>query len=432
MLVADDIASMRSLMARLLRTRGFDVQVAADGEECLRLAGSYRPHLMILDIMMPKVHGVEVLRRVKADPGTAGIGVIVCTAKAYKQDHDQVRALGAFNVLVKPFEPSAFIEIVDRFFSGDERGAGAAASAGTAPATFIPNPPPGPSVRLWGTRGSIPVSGVRTVRHGGNTSCIEIRCGEEIIICDAGSGIRELGVLLARGRPRRLDIFITHTHWDHIQGFPFFAPAYIPGFELHVYGARGFRKDLRSVFSGQLDSDYFPVQFEDMRASIAFHVLDEPSLRLGGFDISWEFTHHPAATLAYKFGFGRRNLAYVSDNEFLHGYLGPPQDLQLSNEVVAPQRPLVDFLDGVDLLIAEAQYTNEEYHSKIGWGHSSVSNACVLAQLANVRRWIVTHHDPLHDDEFLDQKLNITKEIARVIGHVMEVRHGYDGLVEYW
>ncbi|MBI4626142.1 MAG: MBL fold metallo-hydrolase [Verrucomicrobia bacterium] len=276
------------------------------------------------------------------------------------------------------------------------------------------------------------MSGVRTIRHGGNTSCIEIRHLEEIIICDAGSGIRELGLLLARGRPRRLDIFITHTHWDHIAGFPFFAPAYIPGFELHVYGARGFKKDLRSVFTGQLDSDYFPVQFEDMKANIEFHVLEEPALRLGGFEISWEFTHHPAATYAYKIKFGRRSMAYVSDNEFLHGYLGPPQDLQLSSEVAAPYRPLVEFLDGVDLLIGEAQYTNEEYRSKIGWGHSSLSNACVLAQLANVKRWIVTHHDPLHDDDFLDQKLNTTKEVARVIGHPMEVRHGYDGLVEFW
>ena len=286
--------------------------------------------------------------------------------------------------------------------------------------------------RMWGTRGSIPISGAKFVRHGGNTSCIEVSEDDETIILDAGSGIRQLGLELAKKGPRKLHLFITHTHWDHIQGFPFFAPAYIPGFELNIYGAVGFSKDLGSIFRGQLDSDYFPVQFEDMRASIVFHPLDRPPLRLGRFTISWEPTHHPAVTLAYKIATPTQSFAYVSDNEFLYGYTGSPVGIDAGHQLVLPHRRLVEFLRGVHLLVAEAQYSNEEYLKKIGWGHSSISSACLLAKLAGISHWVVTHHDPQHDDDYLDSKLNLTKEMLRTLEHPMDVRHGYDGLAEIW
>ena len=429
-IVAEDIPSMAALMSRLLTDSGCEVVVVRDGDECLLQLATFRPDLLIVDIMMPKVHGAEVLRRVKSDPATSHIGVIICTAKTYKPDHDQVRELGAYEVLVKPFEKSQLVELVQRYFSG-AASTRMAVPAITPGAAYIPPPPSGPHVRLWGTRGSIPVSGAGYVRHGGNTSCVEVADGEESLIFDAGSGIRPLGMALAKKGPRVLHLFITHTHWDHIQGFPFFAPAYIPGFEIHLYAARGFKKDLPAVFRGQLDGDYFPVQFEDMRAKIEFHQLERPPLVVGKFNVSWEFTHHPAATLAFKVETGGRAVAYVSDNEFLFGHLGAPGEIGLESGALELHRPLLNFLKGVDLLVGEAQYLNEEYRGKIGWGHSSVGNACVLAKLAGVKRWVVTHHDPLHDDEFLDQKLNLTKSVMRSLGNAMEIRHGYDGMVEY-
>ena len=313
-----------------------------------------------------------------------------------------------------------------------EHAGGAAVPAPQVEGPYLPRGPVGPSFRLWGTRGSIPISGAKFVRHGGNTSCVEVAEAEERIILDAGSGIRELGLELAKRGPRKLHLFITHTHWDHIQGFPFFAPAYIPGFELNIYGAVGFKKDLGSIFRGQLDSDYFPVQFEDMRAAVVFHALDKPPLRIGRFTVSWEPTHHPAVTLAYKISTATQTFGYVSDNEFLYGYTGSPQGIDAGSPLVLPHRRLVEFLRGVDLLVAEAQYTNEEYLKKIGWGHSSISSACLLAKLAGINHWLVTHHDPQHDDDYLDYKLNLTKEVLRSIEHPMEVRHGYDGLAEIW
>ncbi len=430
-LVAEDVKSVALLIRSVLTNRGFNVELAEDGEQCLAKAHSFKPVLVLLDLMMPKIHGMDVLRRLKADPETAHIGVVLCTAKQYKSDHDQAIELGAFDVLFKPFEKEEMLEVVQRFLSG-VGGAMPLKPVRPAGEAYVPKIATNRCYcRLWGTRGSIPVSGQRFIRHGGNTSCIEVGCGNECVIVDAGTGIRDLGSVLLKGGPRRVHLLITHTHWDHIQGFPFFAPVYLPGFELLIYGATTFKKDIRAVFSGQLDRDYFPVQFEDMRAQFDFRSL-EPVLELAGFRITWEYTHHPAATVGYKFERDGKTLTYVSDNEFLFGYTGAPQSITRDSQELLFHQKLLDFVTGSDLLIGEAQYFNEEYPNKISWGHSSVTNACVLARLAQVKRWLVTHHDPAHDDDTLDRKLNITKEVMRELNHPITLGHAYDGLLEYW
>jgi CheY-like chemotaxis protein/phosphoribosyl 1,2-cyclic phosphodiesterase len=431
-LVAEDVPAMAELMRTWLTSRGYQVELAADGEECLQKAQAMAPALLILDIMLPRIHGIEVLRRLKADPETRALGVIMCTARAYKTDQEQAREFGAFDILTKPVKKEEFLEAIRRYFAG-------AAQGRTAPEMTAVGEPYLPKIstarsycRFWGTRGSIPVSGQRYVRHGGNTSCVEIGHGGQRVIVDAGTGIRELGLKLAKQGPQQVDILITHTHWDHIQGFPFFAPAYIPGFELVIYGAAGFRKDLASIFRGQLDRDYFPVEFDDMEANIEFRTLASNQLELGNLQVKWELTQHPSATVGFRFESGGRSLAYVTDNEFLYGYVGAPHAVGLESEVLTPHRRLVELVRGVDLLIGEAQYTNVEYQTKIGWGHSSLSNACALARLAGVKRWIVTHHEPLHEDEMLDHKLNLTKEILHSLDYPIEVIHGFDGMSDYW
>ena len=256
--------------------------------------------------------------------------------------------------------------------------------------------------------------------------------GDEQFIFDAGSGIRELGLDLLNSQRRNLHLFITHTHWDHIQGFPFFAPAYTPGFEITIYGAEGFGKDLKSVFRGQLDRDYFPVQLEDMQSHLQFRHLSQNPMPVGSAKVSWEFTQHPGATVGYKIEVEGKRIAWVPDNEFLQGYTGPPEDLTRDHPLVTPYLRMIDFLSDADLVIHEAQFTCDEYPKKIRWGHCSISNACVLMKLAGVRRWIVTHHDPLHDDTFLESKLHLTRQILQNLGHDMKVYHAYDGLTEYF
>jgi len=284
---------------------------------------------------------------------------------------------------------------------------------------------------LWGSRGSTPTPGGRFIRHGGNTSCFSLNHDGHQLIFDAGSGIRELGRLLMEEPPQKLNLFITHTHWDHIQGFPFFTPAYTPGWEIDIYGAKLLNKPLKSVFKGQLDSDYFPVQMEDMRAHLEFHHLEEESMQLGDIKISWIPTRHPGLTLGYKIEIDGKSIAWFPDNEFLRGRLDPFDNHTREDPAIKPDGAIIDFLSGVDVLFHEAQYTDDEYPSKIGWGHSSVGNACLLAHLAGVKRWIITHHDPNHDDAFLENKLNITRRLLARLGSSVHVSHGYDGLTEY-
>ncbi len=290
---------------------------------------------------------------------------------------------------------------------------------------------PSGQIVLWGSRGSSPTPGGRYIRHGGHTSCMSLTHDGVQFIFDAGSGIRELGRSLMEDPPRQLHLFITHTHWDHIQGFPFFVPAYTPGWEIEIYGAKNFNKPLKSVFKGQLDREYFPVQMQDMRAHLDFHHLHESSMTIEGVTISWVQTCHPGTTLGFKIEVEGKKIVWMPDNEFLRGHLDPLEELTRDSEIVQPHLPVLDFITGADLLFHEAQYTDEEYLHKIDWGHSSVGNACALANMAGVKRWVITHHDPAHDDGFLETKLNMTRRLLDRMGSKVQVAHGYDGLTEY-
>ena len=272
-LIGEDVRLIAFRMTKALEEAGYEVASAVDGEECLRKARANPPDLLVLDIMMPKLHGIEVHKALRADPATEKIGVIVCTAKDFKTERVECAMLGVHEYLIKPFEPPTLIEKVEAFFQ--QRGSVSAVT----PAPTAPKPAPevfvpefdvwGNRYALWGCRGSTPTPGARFLRAGGNTSCFAVTWGDEKYIFDAGSGIRELGAEIMAGKRRKIHLFVTHTHWDHIQGFPFFTPAYVPGFDITIWGAELFGKDLKSVFRGQLDRDYFPVQMEDMNSSSA-------------------------------------------------------------------------------------------------------------------------------------------------------------------
>ena len=436
-LVADDVRVNAMIAAASLRQEGFEVEIAQDGEQCLEMTRSVKPDLIILDLLMPKMHGLEVLKQLKSSDETRHIGVIICTAKDFKTEADQARELGAFGFLEKPIQKETLLALIEQFYATDmthpKQQQQAAQAQGTASDTVFR-----PAIkadhgtfRFWGTRGSTPVSGTPFVRHGGNTSCMDVEHGGERVIFDAGSGIRDLGLSLMSGKPRKLHVFITHTHWDHIQGFPFFTPAYVPGYDITIYASPNVDKDLKSIFQGQLDRAYFPVQLEDMQANLTFKHLGEQPVEIGDIKIFWEYTYHPSATVGYKVEIKGKTLAYVTDNEFLKGYLGAPDAITPEDDRIAVHRKLIDFLKDVDVLVHEAQYPNGEYIKKIGWGHSCLSNACALAKLTGARKWVITHHDPEYDDAFLQEKLNLTGQLLRDIGCRIEVAHAYDGMVEY-
>jgi DNA-binding response OmpR family regulator len=435
-LIGEDVRLIAFRMRQTLEAAGYNVEGAVDGAECLAKAIAQQPDLVILDIMMPKLHGIEVLKALRTEARTAAIGVIVCTARDFKADQADAASLGIHDYIVKPVEPEILLDKVAAYFS--RRG-----SVPARPAPLPPEPKSTPNVylpkfdvngsrfALWGTRGSTPTPGSKFLRHGGNTSCFCVNYASQRFIFDAGTGIRELGAEIMQAEKQKLNLFITHTHWDHIQGFPFFTPAYVPGFEITIWGAELFGKDLKSVFRGQLDRDYFPVQMEDMNSNLDFRHLPSPPIDIDGVKISWEYSQHPGATVGYKIDIGGFRIAWVPDNEFLQGYVGDPAAITRDHPLVTPYRKMIQFLSDADIVIHEAQYTPEEYPKKIGWGHSSLSNACILMKFADVRRWIITHHDPLHDDTFLERKLAMTRSVLRELNHVCDVCNGYDGLVEY-
>jgi phosphoribosyl 1,2-cyclic phosphodiesterase/CheY-like chemotaxis protein len=256
-------------------------------------------------------------------------------------------------------------------------------------------------VRFWGTRGSLPTPGPTTVRYGGNTSCLEVTSSSNaLIIIDCGTGIRLLGQdLLARQRtPLRGHILISHTHWDHIQGIPFFAPFFTQGNEWDLYAPKGVHRSLRDTLEGQMQYSYFPVQLDDLGARIRYHELVEGTFEIADVTIRTHYLNHPALTFGYRLECEGATIVYASDHE--------PHARDLANgrgDIAGEDLQHCKFLSGADLVIHDAQFTAEEYPQKIGWGHSTVEYALALCRAANVKRVCLTHHDPSRDDDGLDR-----------------------------
>lgn len=275
-------------------------------------------------------------------------------------------------------------------------------------------------IKFWGVRGSIPCPGPTTVRYGGNTICLELRfaASDRLIIIDAGSGIRALGNHLLRHDiaqgVRELDIFLTHTHWDHILGFPFFAPMYIPGMTIRIHGPATFEDDsLEKVIRGQFEYKYFPVRVEELASTIQYIELGEDILDLGdGIRLTTKFLNHPIGCMGYRFDHQGRSLATVFDMEpfqnlFAINPTEPSYDPGIAREaqiIVAEQNRLVEqFYAGADLVIYDAQYTRDEYQaSRKGWGHSPMEDVLEQVGRNHVRRLALIHHDPERSDDQID------------------------------
>ncbi len=256
-------------------------------------------------------------------------------------------------------------------------------------------------VRFWGVRGSTPTPGPKTVRYGGNTACVELTCGVETLIIDAGTGIRELGYDLikrAAGGPVKGRLFIGHTHWDHIQGFPFFTPLFLPTTKFKIYGIHGVAQSFADVMAGQMQSAYFPIQIQDLESKPEFLEMTAP-IQAGPVKVTYHFLNHPGITVGYRFEYEGKVVAYISDHE-PYGTLNAKGDFSAKEDT-----QVAKFVADADLLICEAQYTADEYKLKHGWGHSTFTDILDLAQKAEVKRMALFHHDPLHDDEKLDARL---------------------------
>lgn len=263
-------------------------------------------------------------------------------------------------------------------------------------------------VEFWGTRGSIPSPGPKTLRYGGNTSCVCVRWGDEVLICDAGTGIRPLGFHLANsGAPTSGHVFIGHTHWDHIQGFPFFFPAYLPKNKWAIHSAKGVGDSFEAIFRRQMGINYFPVEVGDMAASLDFSQVDGKPFNAGAAKVSTIYTNHPGICVGYRFDLDGRSVVYLTDHETHWTHMGR------SDYSDRLDREVADFCRGTDLLICDSQYTDAEYDKKRGWGHSRWSETVALGLAAEVKQLALYHHDPERTDDALD---GIVAEAADLVG----------------
>lgn len=281
-------------------------------------------------------------------------------------------------------------------------------------------------LKFWGVRGSIPTPGPTTVRYGGNTACLELQMGSRLFILDAGSGIRALGQdLLQRNKPVRAHVFISHTHWDHIQGIPFFTPAYIPGNHIVFHGAEEVDKALQKMIADQMDPTYFPVEMDEMGAQLEFQAFREGDYHIDGVKVSTMYVNHPGNSLGYKFQFEEKSLVYISDNEPFRTVPDDKEDW-IGEDGNAK---LVEFIRGADVLIHDAQYTPEEYEKHVTWGHSPFTYTVELAIKGGVKKLFLFHHDPLHNDDTIDAMLANARSLAQKSKAVLEILAAKEGFV---
>lgn len=284
-------------------------------------------------------------------------------------------------------------------------------------------------VRFWGVRGSIPTPGPRTRRYGGNTSCLEMRSDTTVLIFDAGTGLRELGVSLLRNPPRAgldLHLFLSHPHWDHIQGFPFFGPAYLPSTTLTVYGSE--KNENYQLLSGQMSNAYFPVAFKDLSARIVPKAFKKDVVEAGDFVVRRFEQKHPGGSSGFRVEHGGHACVYATDSELDQLLADQQQPVKSPRVLRRLPAPLVNAVKDADLLIADAQYTDEEYPTKVGWGHARANTVVDLAIQANVKQLALTHHDPMHSDRDVDAKVLTAADRARAVGAELEIFGAREGV----
>ncbi len=292
-------------------------------------------------------------------------------------------------------------------------------------------------IKFWGVRGSIATPGESTVKYGGNTACSELHLDDEsLIILDAGTGIRNLGNELIRHNKKvRAHILITHPHWDHIQGFPFFRPAFVSGNELTIVGPEARGVKLAKLIAEQMNKIYFPVNLSELEAKIDFIPMKEDTIKVHGATVQSFYVNHPGFTIGYRITYNGKSLAYISDNEpfseeTAHLFTNAEAEVMklFKDYDGGPNNRVLDFIRGVDVLIHDTTYTPEQYRTHIGWGHSHYKHTLGLAGAADVKTLFLFHYDPSLTDKDLDDVVTKCHQEMKRADYSFELHAAREGL----
>ncbi len=378
----DDDGIAVNLMSRYLKNEGHSVSENTSSRAAIPEIIAQKPHCLIVDLMMPEMDGMELIKHLRAKPELDATKIVVVSAKSYDFDRERAFSFGADGYIVKPIDPKTFVSqlvkiIEDRI-----------------------------ELTFWGVHGTLPVPGEKTTRYGGNTSCISLDFSDNtFFIFDAGTGIKALSDhLVAENRASiEAKIFITHPHWDHINAFPFFAPLFRQGSEIEVCGPSHGDVSMEEMISGQMDGVYFPFKIKEFNAGISFRNIKEETLNIKTKTISSMLLNHPGYCLGYRVDYNGRSICYITDNELY------PEDSPSFDRFY--QQRLTKFVKDADVLIIDATYHDREYPAKSGWGHSAVTQVAELGHQAGAKTLFLFHHDPDHTDADIDHKLETAQAV---------------------
>ena len=429
LVLIDNDALARALLAQCLSGQGWRVLEAEEGEAGFELVMKHRPAAVLCALRLPKRNGFKVCRAIREETEIKATHVVLTSVSQFANDRDSAFAAGADDYLVKPIDPAELLRALEKADGNGTSPEPASADKAAAPA--------GPTlIRFWGVRGSIPTPGSETAQIGGNTSCVEVRVGDQVIILDAGSGIRRLGQALMkefRDRPVNIAMLVTHTHWDHIQGFPFFMPAYNPRVNIRILGYEGAVHGLRGALFEQMQSAFFPVGLNQMASRVTFEELEDMEFDLGGTKIRSIFANHPGICLGYRLTTPAGDIVYLPDHEAYERNeverqraAGETSAAGLDHARIQDEQ-VIEFMREADVVIADSQYDLAEYGMRRGWGHTCADDTVELAIRAGVKQLFLFHHDPDHDDAKIAEMVARGEERARDKNSALKIAAAREG-----
>ncbi len=374
--VVDDDPLAVKVMTILLEKAGHAVSSTIESKSAFDMILEVKPDCVICDLMMPEVDGLQLCKMVIEHPDLSETKFIMVSAKAYDFDQKRSFSFGAHGYLRKPLNTDTFPDQISRILDDHI------------------------DMRFWGVRGTLPVSGENINKYGGNTSCVSLEFPrQQLFVFDGGSGIKSLGDWLTAQQRKRIQakMFISHPHWDHINAIPFFSPLYQQGNEFEILGPNQGDNTMRELISAQMDGVYFPITLTEFAARVYFRDLEEDTFLVNDIEVNTMLLSHPGKCLGYRINYNGRSICYITDNEMFFE----------SNEFHSPhyENKLQDFCRGADVLITDTTYTDDEYASKVGWGHSCISKVVELADKSEVKSLYLFHHDPDQADSDIDAKL---------------------------